>query len=311
MSTRKEDRDASRRSPIVYDADRREIVVHGDGNATTKGSAIRVFGNEEYPWTSILRINLVILEDGDTTHIGEDFPMFDPNGTSLVDSLRYEGDSGIDQFSNYTDLRLTANGRQGDDFFLGGGAADDLSGGDGDDTIYGGGGPDVILGGYDDDLLRGDDGDDVVDGSYGDDEVDGGADDDVLDGGSGDDVLRGRGGDDEMFPGPGSDRSFAGSGDDLIEEESPQGPDLNLLCGHDGADVLIASDGGGTINEIDTELSVGQGGGNDGIGDIVDVSDYSFEGFHVFDYDPNNTFIHVNGTLLLGGDLPPNSSVDC
>ena len=78
-----------------------------------------------------------------------------------------------------------------ENFFLHGGAGNDVvTGGDGDDTLYGEAGDDTLVGGGDDDTLYGGVGNDKLYGGAGDDYLDGGVGSDIIDGGADEDMVR-------------------------------------------------------------------------------------------------------------------------
>jgi hypothetical protein len=106
----------------------------------------------------------------------------------------------------------------GDDFIVGGGAADWLWGGSGNDYLQSGGGDDVLLGGDGDDYLAvGSGGNVTIYAGAGNDTVHAGSAASArIFGGSGADVLVGSDGPDSIFPGAGALRVLAGGGDDVI-----------------------------------------------------------------------------------------------
>ena len=233
---------------IQYDEVLGEIHVYGlpEPQHLTQGTAIIVHpGWSKVP---VVRINLLAtnLGSGGKIPLSKDFPLYldgiilppgsDPTSKPLVKRIWYHGTDERDQFSNYTDIPLHASGKDGDDFFLGGGGDDDIHGGDGADEV------------------RSEGGNDEINGGNGDDELSGGPGNDIIKGYTGDDILRGGDGNDELFPFWGSDQSFGGSGNDLISVTSAKDGDQNLLCGQDGQDVLEgARMGVGVNNTIDTE----------------------------------------------------------
>ncbi len=125
-----------------------------------------------------------------------------------VTGIVFIGDGGDDSFSNYTNIKVTANG------------------GDGNDTLRGGSGNDFLVGGYGQDTLYGNDGNDTLWGS-------GGSDD--LFGGTGNDVIFGHGGNDELHGGEGRDTLNGGSGNDTLFGD--EGQDLIVTVGN-GADTI-------------------------------------------------------------------------
>lgn len=304
---------------ILHNSSRGEVIVTGKQYASlNQGTAIRVFGNERYPWTWILRINLVIHDNFGlgVVHLSKDFPILNPDGSSNVESITYEGGEYENQFSNYTALPLHATGGStGDDFFLGGSGDDVLDGGGFDDKLVGGDGDDTLIGGGGHDTMLGDAGDDDLDGGAGDDHLDGGDDNDVLDGGSGDDDLRGRDGTDSLFPGTGDDLSYGGSGADTIEEFAVgpdsynYGPDVNLLCGQEGSDILKGSPVVGTVNHLDGEPGTAGSGVSDGSVDVL----HGYGINDTYDFDPLDTFIFYNDNLVLVGDpdYPSSTPTSC
>lgn len=171
---------------------------------------------------------------------------------------------------------------EGPNFMRGGGGNDLLSGGDffdnmhgnvGMDTLHGGGSGDWVVGGQDGDLLNGDEGDDVVHGNLGADTCDGGAgadtmwggqQDDILRGGAGSDWLSGDRGADLLTGGTGADTFyfFAEAGADRVTDFSALDGDRVMLApgtaysvGQVGADVHIATEGGGVLTLSGVQLS--------------------------------------------------------
>jgi Ca2+-binding RTX toxin-like protein len=104
--------------------------------------------------------------------------------TAVNDRLEINGLAGNDRVNSFglstAEMRLQADGGQGNDVLIGGAGDDILSGGDGGDVIFAGGGDNVGFGGAGDDVLRGEEGDDFFDGGPGDDMLIGGPGDDVL-----------------------------------------------------------------------------------------------------------------------------------
>ena len=186
---------------------------------------------------------------------------------------------GDDSLSYGLSARSSLSGGFGDDYIVGGPAADRIDGGWDDDTAYGLAGADYLNGGYGSDILRGGDGDDDL-FALG----DGG---DTLEGEAGADSLRdvsssnGAGGPDQLLGGPGDDEIVAAFGDDSLD-------------GGDGADLLIGGSGGDTF------------AGGPGI-DTVDYSSRSLSLFVTFDAIANDgetnegDFIRSDVENLLGG----------
>lgn len=185
-----------------------------------------------------------------------------------VTAVRFNGRGGNDrlQASEDFDIRIEANGGEGDDVLIGGAADDQLDGGTGDDRLDGRGGNDTLNGNEGDDRLLGGQGFDRLYGGSGDDWLDGGIGNDVLYGGSGDDYLIGGNGDDRLFGEQGEDLLRGGNGDDYLEggedDDFIFGEAGNdSLHGNEGDDVLSGDDGNDVIqgNEGDDFLQGGEG----------------------------------------------------
>lgn len=159
-----------------------------------------------------------------------------------VASIRFNGNSGDDAFTNNTSIPSTVYGGQGNDLLIGGFGIDNIYGESGIDWLAGRGGDDRLDGGGGDDVLVGDDGNDTLSGSIGNDQLLGGVGKDKLFGESGDDKLVGGTGDDLLFGGEGSD-TF-----DFASELSSTGAQLNL-----GADEI--SDHSGSSDTLDFSRS--------------------------------------------------------
>lgn len=299
--THRNNRKAAPSFKIVYDNEFREIHIYAKEDQLTQGTAILIESDSYTNTSPVIRINLVTDDPGTDGKlaISLDVPLYSEvyglqnsfDSMLMVTEIWYHGGSERDEFSNYTDVPLHASGSYGDDFFLGGGGPDQLYGGSGNDEIRGGGGDDELYGYDGNDVLSGNDGHDIIHGYYG------------------DDILYGNNGNDELFPGGGSDNSYGGNGDDFIEEFSPQGPDTNLICGNDGADILMGAWGGGTISMIDGENSAGEGA-NDGDPDIL--YGYDADTFE-FDIETTQIFIGLDQVQIFPGEygFPYSDFISC
>jgi len=167
---------------------------------------------------------------------------------STVALLKFNGEDGNDQFTNWSELPSLAFGDAGNDLLIGGTGNDRLFGGGDDDLVYGSEGDDELFGEGGNDRLFGGDGIDVLQGGAGDDQLFGGAHDDSLYGGEGADDLRGEeghdrlsgeAGNDLLIGGTGNDRLFGGGDDDLVY--GSEGDDE--LFGEGGNDRLFGGDG--------------------------------------------------------------------
>lgn len=133
-------------------------------------------------------------------------------------------------FLQNTSAPLSSMGTSGNDALLNfSGSAGSLAGGAGDDLIIDGSGHSILYGGT---------GNDVIIGGAGGEYLDGGADADYLSGGDGIDALYGGTGRDELRGGAGEDEYYFTSGD--------------------GSDLVVDSDGAGTIYIDGLPLAVGQ-----------------------------------------------------
>ena len=150
---------------------------------------------------------------------------------SEVQSVTFIGNNGNDTLTNFTDIRSS---------FFGGNGNDRLIGGSNNDFIDGGSGADIIFGNEGDDELVGSLGNDVLRGGVGNDTLFGSADENRIFGGDGDDIL---------FGGDQVDRIFGGSG-------------IDQIFGLDGDDFLYTGDGGvaGTVGIGQADLILGLGG---------------------------------------------------
>lgn len=102
--------------------------------------------------------------------------------------VMFNGFAGDDSMINDSQLRLVADGGEGDDILRGGSLDDRIMGGPGRDTMQGETGNDILHGGDDDDSIGGGVGRDRLWGDAGDDQLDGGEDRDFQHGGEGLDV---------------------------------------------------------------------------------------------------------------------------
>ncbi len=199
-------------------------------------------------------------------------------GTPLNDSIVTVADVSIP-------VRL--EGRQGDDYLVGGSGNDVLWGEDGNDKLIGGRGNDLMFGGSGADLLMGELGNDTLNGGSGNDTLDeatlsdasqyaidrsgeanalfGDADNDTLRGaagadrmfgGTGDDVIQGAGGNDTISGGSGRDALFGEDGDDTIDGDD----DNDVIEGGEGNDIAR---GGSGNDAIYGDSKSGSGSGND------------------------------------------------
>lgn len=167
-----------------------------------------------------------------------------------------------DESANPSDFYYNIfDGGAGNDLIEGRGGSDALFGGADNDTVLGGDGNDTVDGGDGDDLLSGDAGNDTMFGGAGSDTMSGGSGNDVMDGGAGDDTLSGGAGNDTLTGGAGRDLFVftQGGGTDQITDF-----DLTLIDGQftDRIDVTGLVDGGGNpVNWADaTVTSDGAGG---------------------------------------------------
>jgi len=202
---------------------------------------------------------------------GDDIILVSAPGTHTI-----SGGSGNDRIvADGSEMKVTLNGNDGDDY---------LKGGEGDDDLFGGAGNDILLGGDGNDMLEGGDGDDEVDGGLGGDTlfgndgndsltggptgdpsdpdvtvdgintVEGGAGDDFLQGGNNADTLRGGAGNDTVSGNEGDDELFGDEGEDLIfggegDDELTGGDDDDQMEGGEGNDRYLF--GPTSVNERD------------------------------------------------------------
>ena len=102
-----------------------------------------------------------------------------------------------------------------------------------------------MLGGSGHDTLTGGTADDLLAGNAGQDKLDGGSGNDILLGGAGNDTLEGGEGADLLLGGKGNDVLDGGSGNDVLQ--GGEGADTYTFSGAYGTDVVLDSDGQGTI----------------------------------------------------------------
>jgi Ca2+-binding RTX toxin-like protein len=224
---------------------------------------VRVLGASPGPggW-----VTLQIEQYTNGTRISARTQTFSVGRATMADRITINGKAGNDTVSNSTSLEMTANGGVGNDWLVGGPAADYLYGGDGTNTIEGRGGNDYIVGGGQTDHIYGGDGNDVVFGNAGADYLYGGAGDDRLDGGVGDDVAYGNAGHDVIDGGGGHDRLLGDDGGN-----SPYVAGRDTIYGGSGSDYLVGDAGDDklygdytTIGNGDHDVILG-GLGNDEI----------------------------------------------
>ena len=130
--------------------------------------------------------------------------------------------------------RVTLMGEQGDDYLVGGSAADVIDGGEGNDYLRGRQGDDSLTGGDGDDTLNGGRGSDRLFGGDGNDGLSGWTGDDLLSGNMGDDTLLGLSGNDSVMGGGGDDIALGGDDDDRINGQSGR----DTVAGNAGTDVI-------------------------------------------------------------------------
>lgn len=218
---------------------------------------------------------LTVTANGTEQQFGPFVRDFARAGIPTLNEIVFRGFGGDDVFRNYSSVRATAHGGDGDDelFSLGSdplvstsfpfrSTGSTLYGDAGNDRLVGGASRDFLYGGTGNDYLHGGDGPDL---SGVGDELYGQEGDDVLVAGRSDgqrlaDGLVGAGGD-SLYGGPGHDRLVGGGGDDLLDGgagndvlEGNAGNDR--LSGGAGADRLHGGDGDDTLD-----------GGRDGVSD--------------------------------------------
>ena len=242
-----------------------EVFINGTHASNT--ATVDIFNN-----TSV-RVSLLGIET-------RDFNILE------VDSIRFLGRKGNDQFTNHTTLPSRVFGNEGndsltlglgDDFAWGGAGHDTiwgmagndvLRGESGNDTLYGNSGDDWVYGGNGVDTIFGDAGNDLVTGDAGNDRVRGGAGDDAVHGWTGDDRLWGDHGNDYVFGqdgedilqgGHGSDTLFGGNHDDELYGASG----ADTLHGQSGDDRLFGDSGDDHLRGGSGHDRLTGGSGND------------------------------------------------
>ncbi|HEY9193812.1 MAG TPA: hypothetical protein VIO81_13155 [Methyloversatilis sp.] len=138
------------------------------------------------------------------------------------------------------------HGKDSNDKWSGGQAAETYYGEAGHDQIHGGGGNDDLFGGDGNDKLWGDSGDDHLEGVNGNDIVSGGAGNDEIFGGNGNDRILGDSGDDDLYGGNGNDVIVGGTGNDFLYA----GAGNDKVDGGAGNDVIVGADGAGNDDYV-------------------------------------------------------------
>ncbi len=157
-----------------------------------------------------------------------------------VNSIRFVGLGGDDQFTNETSIPSFAFGQAGNDTLIGGSARDVLVGGTGNDELTGNGGDDEIRGGAGGTkIINGNAGNDRLFGGTGTNTIRGGTGSDLIYGGDQNDTVYGDAGDDFLYPGQGNNTVYGGDGDDTVIA----GRGSDEIFGEDGNDRLYGGDG--------------------------------------------------------------------
>ena len=211
--------------------------------------------------------------------------------TSVVVS---SGDSGSSvNGRGLSEIPLTFNGGNGDDYVYGSAVGDVINGGGGSDTLRAQTGDDTVNGGAgDDNEVVGGPGVDIVGGGDGNDWMKGGPDNDTLSGGAGDDTIWGdcagcetddQYGNDTIDGGDGSDYAYGEGGNDVVNGGAGNDGDLSAddtsilssspavpaLSGGDGDDIVTGGEGDDVLlNDAGADTLKGDAG-----------SDYFVEGF--------------------------------
>ncbi len=195
--------------------------------------------------------------------------------TAQVNTIRFDGLSGNDNFTNNTNIISRINGGAGNDRLVGGTNADVIFGEDGADVIFGRDGNDVVRGGNNSDRIDGGNGNDRLDGGSGHDQIFGrvgadtiiagngndralgGSDNDQIYGGAGNDTLFGETGNDKLFGQDGADTMHGNAGDDILRG----GNQSDNLYGGEQSDRLFGDAGNDNLRG-DAGLDVINGGAN-------------------------------------------------
>lgn len=190
-------------------------------------------------------------------------------------------------------IAVTVNGEEGNDYIATSGGDDTISGGPGDDRINAGGGNNTVwgdnrdeehlpAGGHDTISTLG--GNDIVYGGGGNDELYVGGGDDHAYGGFGDDLIGGGTGHDELYGGAGNDTISGDAGNDLIVGNDGD----DTLLGRTGRDVLIGGLGADQISSHeDEDVLIGRGLTIDGSTTFGDANDVALFGlFQTWIADP-------------------------
>lgn len=226
------------------EADVVEVSVDNRGTADVTDDLLKITrntGGEQHPWMGVR--------------------MYNPNGSPLVESIKFEGFDGDDVFRNRTRVDSVAYGGRGDDMLSGGSGVDTFFGEIGRDRLFGNHGNDVLDGGRDDDLLVGRWGDDTLQGGSGHDSLYAGWGDDIVRGGSGNDIMYGDRGKDEMFGDSGNDKIHGGLNNDVILGGSGN----DTINGNGGNDTLMGEAGKDIIQGNDGRDFIYGGSGDDSL----------------------------------------------
>lgn len=234
---------------------------------------IRIYGDEGSSLTPAAAA--VCTDSNSDDNIWESNVWHCPRSAKVVVSLR-DGDDYLSAYENgelpFT-VPLEVDGGPGEDR---------LDGGTGDDIFHGGSGDDQLTGRDGDDRLYGDGGNDVLNGDFGESGPGG---DDLLDGGAGDDQFEqyvglgypaGLKGDDTYIGGPGEDSfsyfhryepvqiSLDGVANDGVAGEKDNiHPDIEIVGGGSGDDVIVGSPGDDILWGSDGDDKISGGAGND------------------------------------------------
>ena len=197
------------------------------------GNAAQLSGDGQSPFTATMgNVERVVISGQD----GDDSVLITATTASGLLGVNFAGGRSQDSAdASGSDLKLVANGGEGDDVLIGGTTNDILRGDEAQDTLIGNEGDDELFGGDGTDVLVGGAGEDRLFGGEGQDELNGGADDDLLLGEDGDDLLIGGAGRDVLIGGAHQDTLLGGAGNDRLLGQAGD----DLMTGGAGADVFV------------------------------------------------------------------------
>ena len=237
-----------------------------DSDGTLNTGSVSIVGNPAHGIVSVNATTGAVTYTPTAGYVGTDsftYSVLDNNGavsnTATVNLTVNEQPTtpvtNLTNGNNYyvgTDAAQNVNGLDGHDFIYlkggddnvsGGNGCDFIDGGTGNDTINGDAGSDLIFGGSGNDTINGGDDTDIIDGGSDNDTISGGNGNDFITGGSGNDTVNGDAGNDLLDGGLGNDIINGGSGNDTIlggagNDTITGGAGRDFIWGNSGADIF-------------------------------------------------------------------------